>query len=256
MIQIITKQEAIAQGLKTYFTGAPCKHGHIGERSVRRNNACIECRKSGQARHYMKNSCAIRSKVSKYKQENPEKVKKWARDRWGGLSAAQKALEIERILNWAKNNPERARERAKIYDRYWREKIRRERPQHLSGLKAASHARNREKNNERVRQWKRANPDKVQAANSRRRAIALGSYGSHTSDDLRNIFELQNGRCAYCRKSLRAAKPRERHVDHIRPLTKGGHDGRSNIQILCQSCNNRKHAKSPEQFARQIGLLI
>ncbi len=35
-------QRAIAQGQTTYYTGRPCKHGHIAERMVA-NRTCAEC---------------------------------------------------------------------------------------------------------------------------------------------------------------------------------------------------------------------
>jgi hypothetical protein len=34
MESLISRAEAQAQGLKHYFTGKPCKHGHIAERTV------------------------------------------------------------------------------------------------------------------------------------------------------------------------------------------------------------------------------
>ena len=42
MTDIITKQQAIAAGLKYYFTGKPCKHGHIAEKSTNGSN-CKVC---------------------------------------------------------------------------------------------------------------------------------------------------------------------------------------------------------------------
>ena len=36
------KNAAIAAGKDTYFTGKPCKHGHIAERHVS-TNACVDC---------------------------------------------------------------------------------------------------------------------------------------------------------------------------------------------------------------------
>jgi len=39
---IITKAEAKAQGLKHFYTGKPCKHGHIGYRTYP-YNTCVEC---------------------------------------------------------------------------------------------------------------------------------------------------------------------------------------------------------------------
>lgn len=41
-MNILTRQEAVALKLSRYFTGQPCKHGHISERYTRSLN-CIEC---------------------------------------------------------------------------------------------------------------------------------------------------------------------------------------------------------------------
>lgn len=41
-MKIITRQEAINQGLSRYFTGNPCKNGHVSERNIQ--GACIKCR--------------------------------------------------------------------------------------------------------------------------------------------------------------------------------------------------------------------
>jgi hypothetical protein len=39
----ISREEAIIQGLERYFSGEPCKYGHIAEREVERG-LCVECR--------------------------------------------------------------------------------------------------------------------------------------------------------------------------------------------------------------------
>jgi hypothetical protein len=39
---IISRKEAIQQGLKYYFTGKPCKHGHITKR-ILHNGTCSRC---------------------------------------------------------------------------------------------------------------------------------------------------------------------------------------------------------------------
>lgn len=55
-MKIISRQEAISQGLSTYFTGKPCKNGHISPRTI--TGACIQCRtewgKSEAGRQYQK----------------------------------------------------------------------------------------------------------------------------------------------------------------------------------------------------------
>jgi hypothetical protein len=43
---LITRQEAKNRGDYAYFTGIPCKHGHIALRRVR-GARCLECRKVG-----------------------------------------------------------------------------------------------------------------------------------------------------------------------------------------------------------------
>lgn len=41
-MEIITKQQAQAAGLQRYFTGKPCKHGHVSERYTS-TGICVEC---------------------------------------------------------------------------------------------------------------------------------------------------------------------------------------------------------------------
>lgn len=39
---IVTRPEAMALGLKRYFTGKPCKHGHVDERYIS-SKQCVRC---------------------------------------------------------------------------------------------------------------------------------------------------------------------------------------------------------------------
>jgi len=48
MTDLITRQQARTQGLKWYFTGKPCKHGHIAERQTA-NGSCRTCGAAGNA---------------------------------------------------------------------------------------------------------------------------------------------------------------------------------------------------------------
>jgi 5-methylcytosine-specific restriction endonuclease McrA len=80
-----------------------------------------------------------------------------------------------------------------------------------------------------------------------------GDNGTHTTADLAEILRAQGNRCAYCKVDLKQIK---KQVDHIVPLVRGGSNGRSNLQYLCQPCNNTKSAKDPVDFAQSIGLLL
>lgn len=102
--------------------------------------------------------------------------------------------------------------------------------------------------------WRAANPDKVRAIRARRRARARGAGGRFTIEDIQAIFKAQRGKCAHpwCRVSLK-----ERYdIDHITPIVRGGSSFPRNLQLLCCSCNRKKNAKDPIDFARENGLLV
>lgn len=83
---------------------------------------------------------------------------------------------------------------------------------------------------------------------ARRRARELGAPGSYTKAQILTMFDAQNGQCVYCKTSLHNGY----HKDHIKALARGGSNDISNIQLLCQPCNNRKHARDADEFAAMI----
>jgi hypothetical protein len=58
-MQIISKAEAKAKGLRLYFTGKPCKHGHVAEREVF-NATCAECERAAMRKYRRKKSATGR----------------------------------------------------------------------------------------------------------------------------------------------------------------------------------------------------
>jgi 5-methylcytosine-specific restriction endonuclease McrA len=97
------------------------------------------------------------------------------------------------------------------------------------------------------------NPERARSASRRRKARLRGAEGTHTLADIEEIAKAQRNRCAYCRADLRSTI---RHEDHIRPISKGGSNRRSNIQLLCAPCNLSKHASDPIDYAQRIGRLL
>ena len=73
-MEIITRAEAKAQGLKRYFTGKPCKRGHVIER-VTSKGECPECKKIGWQAYYKANKSEIRLNQGGYAKNNKEKVR-------------------------------------------------------------------------------------------------------------------------------------------------------------------------------------
>ena len=93
-MEIISREEAIAQGLKKYFTNKPFRNGHVCERRVA-NNSCIMC-------------SLARTKKYRQTEKGRAKSKEDAKLRWADKE--QRAKQLEARKNWAKENPERIKE--------------------------------------------------------------------------------------------------------------------------------------------------
>ena len=102
--------------------------------------------------------------------------------------------------------------------------------------------------------WRKANPEAVRLFDIRRRARETAAEGHHAAADINRIRKQQGNKCAHswCRVNLRHGYD----IDHIQPLSKGGSNWARNIQLLCGSCNGKKHAKDALVFARQNGMLL
>lgn len=91
MPEIISRAEAKAKGLKRYFTGKPCKHGHVSERYIG-GKFCIQCekvrdnnestnkrKKSYQKEYQEKNREKLRAAAKAQREANREEVRESAR---------------------------------------------------------------------------------------------------------------------------------------------------------------------------------
>jgi 5-methylcytosine-specific restriction endonuclease McrA len=231
----ITRAQARALGLTRYFTGKPCRHGHVDERITATAN-CLACLRPKLA-----------AKRRKWRRDNPDKAraakKRW-RDANGQTPAevarkrrwyeANQAQQAERSKQWMTNHPERAREISRKRNKRW-------------------YAANREQEARRHSEWSRANPGQARIARDRYRNRKRGVKGAHTLAEADALLRTQKYRCASCRADLRKTK---KSKDHIIPISKGGADDIRNIQWLCFSCNCKKKDKDPLVFARQNGRLL
>ena len=76
-----------------------------------------------------------------------------------------------------------------------------------------------------------------------------GASGFLTEQDVNILYKRQEARCARCRTSLGAKrKPNGYHIDHITPVSRGGKNVPSNVQLLCPTCNVRKGARTRPEF--------
>ena len=69
---IISRQEAISQGLTRYFTGKPCPHGHTAQRIVS-SYACAECNKIALRKRFIERNDWERERGKKYREKNRDK---------------------------------------------------------------------------------------------------------------------------------------------------------------------------------------
>ncbi len=87
---IISRQSAKAQNLTRYFTGKPCRCGHVAER-LTCNTHCVECMAAYLRAHYQRNRQPILDAKKAYYQANAEAVKQRSRD-YRTRKAAEKAV--------------------------------------------------------------------------------------------------------------------------------------------------------------------
>ena len=171
----------------------------------------------------------VNERRAEYVKRNHEKVKasklKWYRN--------NKESENARMKIWRLGNKDRMRDSM----RAWK-------------IKNSDHVKSY------YAEWFKKNPDVVSSNSRNRRTRIANCDGFHIAEDISKIFAMQKGRCANCTKKLFKTGEKKYHVDHIMPLARGGSNWPSNLQCLCPGCNLSKHAKHPDDWAKENGRLI
>jgi hypothetical protein len=72
-LEVVSRKDARSQGKLTYFTGKPCKHGHVSKNFVR-CGGCVECRKI----HYLNNRASYYHRAKQRKHNIKLATPKWA----------------------------------------------------------------------------------------------------------------------------------------------------------------------------------
>lgn len=253
---IVTRAEAKALRLTRYFTGKRCKHGHLSER-LTCNASCVACliershskesrAKKNEAQRRRRNANIDKARkinrffYGKHREKRRSKARaRYAltadeRKAYGARYRAVKPNEVrEATKRWRGKNPEAVREYGQKY-----------------------RAAHKDKLNERNREWRAAHPGKVRQYCANRRARKRGIPGSFTAEDVEQIRKLQKNRCAEpaCRASFSKVRAT---IDHIIPVSRpGSSNWPKNIQLLCPTCNARKHNHDPIEHARFNGRLL
>lgn len=159
---IVTRKEAKERGLKQFYTGEPCKSGHVVTR-ITINGQCLECNRLKNREWYLSNQDAKREYDRKRLEASPDIHKDRCR-KYRQANPIDAALNRERAAAWVKDNPERNRERA--------------------------------------REWGRNNPDALHANIRNRKARVRAAEGSHTAADIGRLRDGQGNRCGVCASDL------------------------------------------------------
>ena len=221
---VISRGDALANGLKRYFTGKTCRRGHLAERETIAR-ACLMCRCEDDKKRRAANKNKIVKYMAAYYKKNKEEIAK--------TKAVYRKKHEDKLVKY------HAAYRKKHEDK-------------LVKYRAAYYKNNKEKIAKTKAAWQAANPEIRRCIEHARRARKRNAEGRHTAADVQRIFDAQRGKCAHCLTGIKAGY----HVDHIQPISRGGSNWPRNLQLLCAPCNQRKHAADPIDFARREGRLV
>jgi len=109
-MQIITRQEAVQQGLPRYFLGVPCGNGHISEKLVKRNR-CVACKNEANLRYKAKNREVLSQKERKRYHEKKEEICAY----WRHKNALNPEKNRARTRKWREENKDRYRDQQRYH---------------------------------------------------------------------------------------------------------------------------------------------
>lgn len=216
--EVITRAAAKTAGLRRYFTGRPCLRCHIAERWVI-SGLCLECAAEWKRVHYVP--------VARKRMTDEQRV---ARERQVSRDSYRRNQEANkrRSKKWRAENAAHVRLYAKTYNQA-----------HCNPIA----------NRERVRAWIKANPLKKKQQTQIRRARKASAVGNFSPSDIEALLLYQGGLCC-CGCDI----TNNYTIDHKTPLSRGGSNWPSNLQLLCRPCNSSKGAKTVAEWIEARGI--
>jgi 5-methylcytosine-specific restriction endonuclease McrA len=113
-------------------------------------------------------------------------------------------------------------------------------------------ANNIEKVRETKKRWSVHNVDQNKEIKANNKAKRRGAKGNFTALQIHDLLIKQKYKCVSCKCDISKGF----HRDHIYPISSGGNNDITNIQLLCATCNTRKSAKDPIVFMQEKGFLL
>jgi 5-methylcytosine-specific restriction endonuclease McrA len=121
---------------------------------------------------------------------------------------------------------------------------------HHSAYRRKHYAKNADAIKAAVKQWREDNHDEWLARHASHEARRRGAIGHFKRSDIEIIWDKQGGICVYCSADLAISL----NIDHKTPVIRGGTNWPDNLQLLCESCNKRKHDKTDEEWRALIAM--
>lgn len=107
-MEIVSCKQAKAMGLKHYFTGKPCKRGHVSRRFV--TGGCQICANEDAQRYYWQDPEKYRQLNREYHQQDDVKERNRIRQKedyhrrpefWRAMASWHRAQRLKRVVAWS-----------------------------------------------------------------------------------------------------------------------------------------------------------
>ena len=250
-MEIITRKESLEKGLSRYYTGKPCKHGHISERTTG-DGGCIDCSFIKQKKYYDENRESILKKRSEsgymrqYYLANKGKIAEQTKD----YRERNSDIIKQRKANYYRQNKEAINNRHKEYWLENKEKILEKEREKYHSLSADEKAimvsfsvewgrKNKDKRKKYTKKWRQNNKHKV-LMNTRARQNCI----SKATPDWACLNSIETKYKE--RETMSKVTGIVHHVDHIIPLQGENVCGlhvHNNLRVIPARDNLRKSNK-------------
>lgn len=209
-----------------------------------------EKRKERQHSYYEKNKDKIKARSREWALAHPEKERERGRKKQREWRKNHKKESIEILKKWKNENPQKVKDAMKKYYNDHQGELSKKYKVKYSVNKEEIKKRvqlyylnNLDKCREYIKNYKLLNPEKYSQmqrdCQRKRRALKRNVLVEKFSS--MEIFNRDNWICQLCGekvdKNLKWPDPKSASLDHIIPLSKGGHHSKSNSQLAHLLCN-------------------